>query len=54
MKKLIGMLLLMVSMGSMLLARDTPPAPEIDAGLAGSSLAFVAGALLVVRSRRKQ
>lgn len=51
MKKLIGMSLLLISASSALLA--VPVVPEIDAGMAGSSLAFIAGAFLVIRSRRK-
>jgi hypothetical protein len=32
---------------------DTPSAPEVDPGMAMSGLALLAGALTVVRARRK-
>ena len=48
--KLIGMFLLFVGAATFAFA---VPAPEIDAGSAGSALALLSGALLVLRSRKK-
>jgi hypothetical protein len=49
--KLIGMALLLVAVSG--LANATATVPEIDPGSAGSALALLSGALLVIRGRRK-
>jgi len=49
--KLIGMLLLFAGVSTFAFA--VPAAPEINAGSAGSALALLSGALLVLRSRKK-
>lgn len=49
MQKTLGMFLLMVGASAYCLAA----VPEIDPGSAGSALALVTGAVLVIRSRRK-
>jgi hypothetical protein len=51
--KLLGMALMFVAFSSFANAILTP-APEIDPGSAGSALALLSGALLVIRSRRKK
>lgn len=48
--KLIGMALLFVGAGSFAFATAVP---EIGVGSAGSALALLSGALLVVRGRKK-
>ena len=48
--KVLGMTLLLVGMASFLSAYSVP---EIDPGSAGSALALLSGALLVIKSRRK-
>lgn len=52
MNKALGMLLL-ASVSSFAMA-GIPVAPEIGAGSAGSAIALVSGALLVIRGRRKK
>ena len=49
--KLTGMFLLLAGMATFAFA--SPAAPEINAGSAGSALALLSGALLVLRSRKK-
>jgi len=49
--KLTGMILLLV--GAAMFAFATP-VPEINAGSAGSAVALLSGALLIIRSRRRQ
>ncbi len=49
--KLTGMFLLLVGVATFAIA--TPAVPEINAGSAGSALALLSGALLVLRSRKK-
>ncbi len=49
--KAFGMTLLLVGMAG-ILAADRVAAPEIDPGSAGSAIALLSGALLVLRSRR--
>ena len=49
--KLTGMFLLIVGVASFAFASTT--VPEINAGSAGSALALLSGALLVVRGRKK-
>jgi len=48
--KLAGMFLLLVGVSSFAFATVVP---EINAGSAGSALALLSGALLVLRSRKK-
>lgn len=48
--KLAGMILLLVGVSSFAFATAVP---EISAGSAGSALALLSGALLVLRSRKK-
>ena len=50
--KLLGMALMFVAFASF--ANAVIPAPEVDPGSAGSALALLSGALLVIRSRRKK
>ena len=51
MQKTIGMLLLVIGVSGAALA---VPVPEIDAVSGGSALALLAGALLIIRGRRKK
>ncbi len=48
--KLIGMFLLVVGVSGVALAN---PVPEVNAGSAGSALALLSGAVLMIRGRRK-
>ena len=48
--KIMGMALMFVAFSSF--AQATYTAPEIDPGSAGSALALLSGALLVIRGRR--
>ena len=48
--KLIAMALFLIGAAGVALAT---PTPEIDPGSAGSALALLGGALLVIRGRRK-
>jgi len=50
MYKVLGMALLMIGVSSFAFATAVP---EIDPGSAGSALALLSGALLVIRGRRK-
>ena len=50
--KILGMALVFAAVSGMALA--TPLVPEIDPGSAGSALALLTGALLVIRGRRKR
>jgi hypothetical protein len=50
--KLLGMALMFVAFASF--AQAVYSVPEIDPGSAGSALALLSGALLVIRSRRKK
>ena len=49
--KLLGMTLLLIGMGS---AAFATPVPEISPVSAGSAIALIAGAVLVIRGRRKK
>jgi hypothetical protein len=49
--KIAGMFLLVVAVSGF--AFGQVPAPEINAGNASSALAFLSGAILVIRSRKK-
>lgn len=51
--KILGSMLLFVAAGSMAFAQ-VAPAPEISPAWAGSALALVTGAVLVMRGRRKK
>jgi len=48
--KLIGSILLLVGMGSMAFAT----VPEVSPASAGSAIALISGAVLVMRGRRKK
>jgi hypothetical protein len=50
--KTAGMALLLVGISGFALA-ITQPVPEIDGGSAGSAIALLTGALLVIRGRKK-
>jgi hypothetical protein len=50
-KKLIAVVLFCV--GASVLASAQSPAPEIDPGSGANALALIAGALFVIRGRRK-
>lgn len=50
MTKTVGMLLLLVGSASFAMAS----VPEVGAGSAGSAIALLSGALLVIRGRRKK
>jgi hypothetical protein len=52
MTKALGMMLLLAGAASFALA--VPAVPEVGAASAGSALALVSGALLVIRGRRKK
>jgi hypothetical protein len=49
--KLLGMMLLLIGVGSVALAA---PVPEISPASAGSAIALISGAVLVMRGRRKK
>lgn len=51
MMKALGMVLLLVGVSTF--ASAITAVPEIDPGSAGSALALLSGALLVIRGRRK-
>jgi len=51
--KVIGMMLLFVGVSGLAMAQYLP-CPEIDPGSAGTAVALLSGALLVVRARRKK
>ena len=53
MQKTLGMLLLLAGMSAFCFAQNGAPAPEVDPASAGSALALVTGALLVIRGRKK-
>jgi hypothetical protein len=50
MTKAVGMLLLLVGASSFAMAS----VPEVSAGSAGSAIALLSGAVLVIRGRRKK
>jgi len=50
MKKTLGMLLLLVGASTCAMATVSP---EIDPASAGSAVALVSGAILIIRSRKK-
>ena len=51
MRKVLGMMLLVA--GASVIAMGAPSVPEISAGSAGSAVAILSGALLILRGRRK-
>ena len=51
--KLLGSMLLLIGVGSVALAQPAP-APEISPASAGSALALISGALLVMGGRRRK
>jgi hypothetical protein len=51
MRKVLGMMLLVA--GASVIAMGGPSVPEISAGSAGSAVAMLSGALLILRGRRK-
>jgi hypothetical protein len=51
--KAIGMMLLFVGVSGLALAQQLP-CPEIDPGSAGTAVALLSGALLVIRAGRKK
>jgi hypothetical protein len=52
MQKALGMMLLVVGVSAF--ALGAPAIPEIGAGSAGSAVALLSGALLVIRGSRKK
>ena len=54
MTKIAGIMLLMAGLAGFALADSSFPAPEISAGSAGSALALLTGAVLVIRGRREK
>jgi len=52
-QKLVGMMLLLVGTSAFLLGPPAP-VPEVDGKSAGSAIALLAGAALIVRARRKR
>ncbi len=54
MKKAIQVVLLTVALAGLAAANDYPTVPEIGAGSAASALGLLAGALIVIRARRKK
>ncbi len=52
--KALGTFLLLIGVGINAFATAIPPVPEIDTGLAVSSIALLGGALLILRARRKK
>jgi hypothetical protein len=51
MKRIAGITLILIGVAAFAIA--VPPGPEIDPGSAGSALALLAGAALVIRGRRR-
>ena len=52
MEKIVGMMILLAGASQFTMA-STAPVPEIGVGSAGSALALISGAMLVIRGRRK-
>jgi hypothetical protein len=52
--KILGGILLLIGAGSALAGADVPATPEIGSASAGSALALISGALLVMGGRRKK
>ncbi len=50
MQKIVGMMLLIAGASQFAMAN---PVPEIGIGSAGSAIALISGAMLVIRGRRK-
>ena len=53
MMKIAGMMLLIAGLAGFAFA-DPMPVPEVSAGSAGSALALLSGAMLVIRGRRRK
>jgi len=51
--KVAGIALIGIGVAGACLAQQLPAAPEIDAATGGNALALVAGAWMILRSRRK-
>jgi len=51
--KVLGQVLLFIGVGSVAFG-GAPPAPEISSASAGSAIALISGAVLVMRGRRKK
>ena len=51
--KLLGSIMLLIAMGSVAWAQ-VAPAPEVNPSSAGTALALISGAVLVMRGRRKK
>ena len=49
----LGLLLILFSVGSNLLAGTVSAAPEIDAGSISAGLGILAGGILILRARRR-
>lgn len=47
----VGAALLLTGLGSIALAQNTAPTPEIDAGSAVSALALLSGSIMLLRDR---
>jgi hypothetical protein len=54
MTKIAGIMFLMAGLAGLALADSVIGVPEIPAGSAGSALALLTGAALVIRGRRKK
>jgi hypothetical protein len=52
--KIAGFALLFIGCSSFLFGTPVADAPEIDSGMAGSALALIGGAVLMVRSRLRK
>lgn len=52
--KIAGMVLLVFAMAGAAMAGWVAAVPEIDGGSAATGLAFLSGALLVIKSRKKK
>ncbi len=50
-KQIVGMTILAAT--AAMAAIGPPPTPEIDPGMAGSAIALLSGALIMIRGRRK-
>ncbi len=53
MKKVLSLALLTITMGTLAFGAVGAQAPEIDANSAASAVALLSGALMVLRSRRR-
>ena len=53
MNRIVGLTLILIGVAAVALAAPAGGSPEIDPGSAGSALALLTGAALVIRGRRK-